>query len=41
MTVMQHVRGNLIRGLLLALPTIITVWLLGLLFALISDNVTP
>src|SRR5262245_13104720 len=41
MTVMQHLRGNLIRGLLLALPTIITIWLLGLLFSLISDHVTP
>ncbi len=29
------------RGLLIALPTIITLWLLRILFGVISDNVTP
>jgi uncharacterized membrane protein len=41
MSVMQHVRVNLARGLLLALPMIITLWLLKVLFGLVSGNVTP
>ncbi|HEX6852552.1 MAG TPA: DUF502 domain-containing protein [Candidatus Polarisedimenticolaceae bacterium] len=36
-----HVRHNLLRGILVLLPAIITLWLLRLLFGLISDNVTP
>lgn len=36
-----HVRRNLMRGLLLLLPLLITIWLLGLLFAVIDGNVTP
>lgn len=36
-----HVRRNLVRGILVLLPAIITLWLLRLLFGLISDNVTP
>lgn len=36
-----HVRDHLVRGLLLLLPLIITIWLLRLLFGLISNNVTP
>jgi uncharacterized membrane protein len=41
MTPLQHVRTHLIRGLLILLPTIITFWLLRILFSMISDNVTP
>lgn len=41
MSVLQHVRANLARGLLFALPTIITLWLLRILFGLVTDNVTP
>lgn len=41
MTVLRHVRTHLVRGLLIALPTIITLWLLRILFSVISDNVTP
>lgn len=41
MSAMQHVRVNLARGLLLALPTIITLWLLKILFGLVGGNVTP
>ena len=37
----DHVRRNLVRGILVLLPAIITLWLLRLLFGLISDNVTP
>ena len=36
-----HLRDRLIRGILLVLPMVITVWLLRLLFLSISDNVTP
>jgi uncharacterized membrane protein len=36
-----HVRHNLLRGILVLLPAIITLWLLRLLFGLISANVTP
>lgn len=41
MTALQHVRTHLVRGLLLLLPAIITVWLLGILFGVVSTNVTP
>ena len=41
MNVVPHVRAHLVRGLLLALPTIITFWLLRVLFHLVSDNATP
>lgn len=41
MTVFGHIRTHLVRGLLIALPTIITLWLLRILFSVISDNVTP
>jgi uncharacterized membrane protein len=38
---MAHVRGKIGRGLILVLPALITLWLLGLLFRIINDNVTP
>jgi uncharacterized membrane protein len=41
MTTLRHLRTNFVRGLLIALPTIITLWLLRILFGVISDNVTP
>ena len=41
MNLVPHVRARLVRGLLLALPTIITLWLLRILFRLVSDNATP
>lgn len=41
MNPLQHIRTNLVRGLLLVLPMIITIWLLRILFGLISNNVTP
>lgn len=37
----RHARTHIVRGLLLVLPTIITFWLLRILFSAISDNVTP
>jgi len=36
-----HLRRNLVRGLFLVLPLLITVWLLGILFDIIDANVTP
>lgn len=36
-----HVRRNLVRGILVLLPAIITLWLLRLIFGLVGDNVTP
>ena len=41
MTTLRHVRTHFIRGLLIVLPTIITFWLLRILFGIVSDNVTP
>lgn len=41
MSPFSHLRTHLIRGLLILLPTIITFWLLRILFAMISGNVTP
>jgi len=41
MTPLSHVRTHLVRGLLIVLPTIITFWLLRILFTAISSNVTP
>jgi len=41
MTPLRHVRTHFIRGLLIVLPTIITFWLLRILFGAVSDNVTP
>jgi uncharacterized membrane protein len=38
---MAHVRGKIGRGLILVLPALITLWLLGLLFRIINENVTP
>ena len=39
--VLAHVRRNIVRGLLLVLPLIVTVWLLTLLFNLVDETVTP
>lgn len=36
-----HVRARLLRGVILVLPLVVTVWLLGLLFDVINRNVTP
>ncbi len=36
-----HVRNQLIRGVLVVLPLLITVWLLKFLFGIVSGNVTP
>ena len=41
MTPLRHVRTHLVRGLLIVLPTIITLWLLKILFRIVSDDVTP
>lgn len=38
---LRHVRIHLVRGLLLVLPTIITFWLLRILFGIVGHNVTP
>ena len=36
-----HIRSKLVRGLLLVLPLVLTVWMLGILFDIINANVTP
>jgi len=41
MTTLGPVRTYFVRGLLIVLPTIITFWLLRLLFGAVSGNVTP
>lgn len=41
MTTLRHVRTHLVRGLLIVLPTIITFWLLRILFGAVSGSVTP
>jgi uncharacterized membrane protein len=41
MATLRHVRTHFVRGLLIVLPTIITFWLLRILFGIVSDNVTP
>ncbi len=38
---LAHFRRKLIQGLLLVLPLLITVWLLGILFNVINEFVTP
>ncbi len=40
-SVWSHVRERLVRGLLLVLPAVVTVWLLNILFGIVRDNVTP
>lgn len=37
----SHLRRHLLRGLILVLPLLITVWLLSILFDVINTNVTP
>lgn len=39
--ILAHVRRNLLRGLMLILPLVVTIWLIGLLFGAINDLVTP
>lgn len=41
MTTLQHLRTHFLRGLLIVLPTIITLWLLRIFFGVVSGNVTP
>ncbi len=41
MPVFHHVRTHVVRGLLIVLPTIITLWLLRIFFVVVSRNVTP
>jgi uncharacterized membrane protein len=41
MTTLRHVRTHFVRGLLLVLPAMITIWLLRILFGVVSGNVTP
>ena len=41
MAPLRHIRTHLLRGLLIVLPTIITFWLLRILFSTVSHNVTP
>ena len=36
-----HIRNRLVRGLLVMLPLLITVWLIRILFDLVDGNVTP
>jgi uncharacterized membrane protein len=40
-SLLAHIRRQVVRGLFMVLPLLITVWLLGLLFTVINDNVTP
>lgn len=39
--VFAHIRGRFVRGVILVLPLLVTVWLLGLLFTAINRNVAP
>ena len=39
--VFGHLRGRFVRGVVLVLPLLVTVWLLGLLFNVINSNVAP
>jgi uncharacterized membrane protein len=39
--VFGHLRERFVRGLLLVLPLLVTVWLLRILFGIVHDNVTP
>jgi len=39
--VLAHIRRHLVRGIIVVLPLLITVWLLRLLFLVLNDNVTP
>lgn len=39
--VLAHVRGRFVRGVILVLPLLLTVWLLRLLFNVIDSNVAP
>ena len=40
-TMFVHIRRNLLRGLLLVLPLIVTIWLVQLLFGFVSRDATP
>jgi len=39
--VFAHVRGRFVRGVILVLPLLVTLWLLGLLFTVVNRNVAP
>lgn len=39
--VFGHLRDRFVRGLLLVLPLLVTIWLLRILFGIVHDNVTP
>ncbi len=39
--VLAHIRGRLVRGLLLVLPLLITVWMVRILFDLVNRTLTP
>jgi len=39
--VFAHVRRQIVRGLFLVLPMLVTIWLLGFLFEVVDKNVTP
>ncbi len=39
--VLAHIRKGLVRGLLMVLPLLITLWLLGLLFSVVNATLTP
>jgi uncharacterized membrane protein len=38
---LAHIRSRIVRGLLVVLPLLITIWLLRVLFDLVDGNVTP
>jgi len=39
--ILAHIRGRLVRGVILVLPLLVTLWLLSLLFNVIDRNVAP
>jgi len=39
--VFAHIRRNLVRGLLLILPLVVTAWIVQLLFGIVSRQATP
>ena len=39
--ILSHARRNALRGLILVLPLVVTVWLLRLLYRLVDTNITP
>jgi uncharacterized membrane protein len=39
--IVAHARRNVLRGLVLVLPLVVTVWLLRLLYRVVDTNITP